>query len=255
MSETNSNLFLSVIIPSYNEEKNFDRGCLDGVLDFLEQQNYQYEVIFSDDGSSDQTVVKLEQFVAENQPKIKNGQLMVLKNSHGGKVSAVRAGMQQASGEWRLFTDFDQSTEISEVDKLLAYQNDGYDIIFGSRKLDPSQIQAKWYRKLFGNVFNLITRILTGLDIKDTQCGFKLFNQKASQLFDQLYVYSPERVNETGAFTGAFDVELFFLARKQKLKYKEVQIKWQHYDTDRVNLLKDSARMFVDVIKIRRAHR
>lgn len=245
--------FLSVIIPSYNEVANFQRGCLERLIPFLEKQNYDYELIFSDDGSTDQTIELLTNFIADNQAKAKHGNLILIKNQHGGKVSAVRNGINRATGQWRLFTDFDQSTDISEVNKLLAFDNQNYDIIFGSRKLDPSQVKAKWYRRLIGDSFNILVRLFTGLKICDTQCGFKLFNQRASQLFNQLYVYDPERVHETGAFTGAFDVELFYLAQKQNLAFKEVQIKWQHFDTTRVNLVKDSLRMFNDIIKIRLA--
>lgn len=248
-----STVFLSVIIPSYNEASNFNRGCLDGILPFLERQNYRYEVIFSDDGSTDDTAQLLESFIDKHQSHLQRGQLCLLKNPHGGKVAAVQAGMNQAAGEWRLFTDFDQSTEISEINKLLPFTDQEYDIIFGSRKLDPSQVKAKWYRRIMGDSFNLIVRLMTGLKISDTQCGFKLFNKPAANLFNQLYVYDPKRVHETGAFTGAFDVELFFLARLRGLKYKEVQIRWQHYATDRVNIIKDSLRMFIDVVKIRRA--
>lgn len=244
-------VFLSVILPSYNEMANFQRGCLDKLIPFLEQQDYRYEIIFSDDGSTDQTAELLSTFISKNQTSAKKGELHLLKNPHGGKVAAVRAGMIKACGKWRLFTDFDQSTEISEVDKLLAYVDEGYDIIFGSRRIDPSQVKAKWYRRFIGDSFNLIVRIITGLKIGDTQCGFKLFSQRGSQLFDHLYVYSPERVHQTGAFTGAYDVELFYLAKKYGLKYKEVQVKWQHFATDRVNLVKDSIKMFCDVVSVR----
>lgn len=242
--------FLSVIIPSYNEQNNYQRGCLDSLVPFLESQNYSYEIIFSDDGSTDQTPKLLEQFIKKHQ-KIQFGTIKLLKNPHGGKVSAVQAGMKVATAKWRLFTDFDQSTEISEVSKLLKYIDQDYGIIFGSRKINPGTVRAKWYRKFIGDTFNLITRIFTGLNIKDTQCGFKLFSEEASKLFDNLYVYSSKRVHETGAFTGAFDVELFVIARIKKIKYKEVPVRWQHYATNRVNIIKDSIRMFGDLIKIK----
>ena len=245
-------IFLSVIIPSYNEAKNFQRGCLDDILPFLEQQKFSYELIFSDDGSTDQTPNFLASFIEKWQPKIEYGELFLLKNHHGGKASTVCAGMKKARGQFRLFTDFDQSTPISELDKLLPY-TDKYDIVFGSRKINTKDVDAKWYRKIIGDTFNLTTRLLTGLDIKDTQCGFKLFNQKASLLFDRLFVYNPNHTHETGAFTGAFDVELFVIARENNLRFKEIPIKWHHFATNRVNIVKDSWRMLLDIIKIRQA--
>lgn len=250
----NEKVFLSVVIPSYNEEVNFRAGCLDGFLEFLEGQKYSYEVIFSDDGSNDRTVELLAEFVKEKQPKLRRGKLVLLKNPHSGKTGAVRSGMNAGRGEWRLFTDFDQSTKISEVEKLLKYKDEGYAIIFGSRKMEPKAVKAKWYRKFVGDTFNLIVRALTGLKIKDTQCGFKLFSAEAAGLFNELYVYGP-RSKEKGAFTGAFDVEIFMLAKAKGWRVKEVPVKWKHHATDRVNIVKDSARMFVDTIKIRWAAR
>ncbi|MBQ6510939.1 glycosyltransferase [Candidatus Saccharibacteria bacterium] len=250
-----SDIFLSVVIPSYNEATNFKSGCLNDILPYLEQQKYHYELIFSDDGSTDETISLLKSFISKNQPKLKYGTITLLANKHGGKTSAVKNGVKHAKGEWRLFTDFDQSTHIKEIEKLLPYTDKGYDIIFGSRKINPKTVEAKWYREFIGNTFNLIVRKITDLKIKDTQCGFKLFSKKGADLFDKLYVYDPKRVSETGAFTGAFDVELFVIAKVQNLKVKEVPIRWQHHDTNRVNIVKDSARMFSDVIKIRRAKR
>lgn len=245
-------IFLSVIIPSYNEAKNFQRHCLDKLLPFLEKQGYSYEVIFSDDGSTDETPNLLEDFIAKWQPSICHGRLVLVNNKHYGKATTVYSGIKKAQGEWRLFTDFDQSTPISEIKKLLPFTSK-YDIIFGSRKLNTKDIKAKWYRKIAGDTFNFITRSLTGLKIKDTQCGFKMFSKNATSLFEKLYVYSPKRTHETGAFTGAFDVELFVIAKENNFTYKEVPIKWRHFSTNRVNMAKDSLRMFIDVVKIKQA--
>lgn len=252
MKNNSRPIFLSIIIPSFNEAENFKRGCLKNLIPFLEQQDYVYEIIFSDDGSTDQTIELLRKFIEGSQSNLKRGELILLQNSHGGKAATVSAGMGRARGEWRLFTDFDQSTPIEEINKLLPF-TECFDIIFGSRKLNTSGIEAKWYRRIIGDTFNLITRTLTGLKIKDTQCGFKLFNQKSDLLFNKLYVYNPKRTHEAGAFTGAFDVELFVIARENGLTFKEVPIRWHHFATNRVNIIKDSWRMFLDILKIRQA--
>lgn len=251
----NKNAFLSVIIPSYNEVANLKRRCLDEVANYLEKQNYRYEIILSDDGSTDGTVKLLRQWQKKFASKLKNGTILLLENPHGGKVFAVSAGMKIAKGQWRLFTDFDQSTHISQIEKLLAFQNDDFDIIFGSRRLNESLVKAKWYRRLAGNTFNFVTRQLLSLKIYDTQCGFKMFNQKSAKLFDKLYVYGQSGDGAKGAFTGAFDVEILYLAKKKGLKVKEVPVAWQHYATERVSLVKDSIKMFLDILKIKQADR
>lgn len=260
MVKTNSTVFLSIVIPSYNEAVNFQRGCLNDILPFLEQQDFIYELILSDDGSTDHTPKLLQDFIVRSQPQLTHGTIKFITNPHGGKVVAIHHGMKIAQGTWCLFTDFDQSIHISELSKLLRFTKQDYAIIFGSRKIHPQQNHTKLSRKFISNTFSLITHVITGLTIKDTQCGFKLFNRQGITLFDQLYIYNPNTIlqhNKTHpklqAFTGAFDVELFLIAKAQKLKVKEVSIKCQHYPTKRVHIIKDSFHMLCDIIKIRQA--
>lgn len=237
--------YLSVIIPSYNEKKNLGRGVLDEVFKFLEAQDFTWEVVLSDDGSTDGTISQLNDYAA------KHKNVKVLKNIHAGKAPTVRAGMLAAKGQWRLFTDFDQSTPLSEVKKLLAVAEKGTDVVIGSREI-PGATRDKEpvYRHMMGRGFNLLVRILAVPGIHDTQCGFKLFSAEATQLFNQLVVYgSQERRKD--AFTGAFDVELLYLARKRGFSVAEIPILWMHNETNRVSPIKDSLRMLKDIFKIR----
>lgn len=240
--------FLSVIIPSYNEKKNFASGVLPRVISYLQQQDYSWEVLLSDDGSTDGTVELLQQFASKN-PGVR-----VIENRHSGKAPTVTAGMLAATGSWRLFTDFDQSTPLSEVEKLLAIAEDRYDVIIGSREIAGAKRDDEpFYRHIMGRVFNLVVQILAVPGVYDTQCGFKLFSAPATEdLFSRLSVYGnlAERLD---AYTGAFDVELLFIARKLKYKIAEVPIHWEHRETDRVSPIKDSLRMFIDIFRIRLA--
>lgn len=237
--------YLSVIIPSFNEEKNFQRGVLDSVVEYLGKQKYSWEVILSDDGSTDNTPKLLDDFAK------KHSAVTVLHNDHGGKAPTVSAGMLKASGEWRLFTDFDQSTPLSEVEKLFAWKED-YLVIIGSREISGAlRDKEPFHRHIMGKGFNLVVQTLTVRGIQDTQCGFKLFNHVTiKSLFNNLYVYGPGSARKD-AFTGALDVELLYLAHKYGFPIKEVPIFWKHNPTDRVNPLKDSVRMFKDVLRIR----
>ncbi|MBD3250689.1 MAG: glycosyltransferase [Candidatus Pacebacteria bacterium] len=243
--------YLSVVIPSYNELSNLKRGVLPQVLEYLHQFEKKFdqtwELILSDDGSTDGTLELLNQFAAQD-PRIK-----VLANQHAGKGPTVSKGMLTAKGKWRLFTDFDQSTPLSEVEKLLAFTPQ-YDLAIGSREIAGAlRDKEPFYRHLMGRGFNFFVQALAVRGIEDTQCGFKLMSAQATdELFPKLYIYS-ERNASQDAFTGAFDVELLFLARKKGFKTKEVPILWKHYQTDRVNPIKDSWRMFKDIIKIRLA--
>lgn len=236
---------LSVVIPAYNEASNFAAGKLKPVADYINSKNLSWEVIVVDDGSSDGSTNKIKSWV-EAQPGWK-----FIANSHQGKAATVMAGMLAAKNEFTLFTDFDQATPISEVEKLMPFINKGYPVVIGSREVKGALRQHEpWFRHLMGKVFNYLVKLVAIQGIADTQCGFKIFErQTARDLFSRLKVYQPRA--EKHAFTGAFDVELLFIANCLGLKIAEVPVHWQHQPTTRVNPLRDSVRMFFDVLKIR----
>ncbi|HKZ35281.1 MAG TPA: dolichyl-phosphate beta-glucosyltransferase [Patescibacteria group bacterium] len=238
---------LTIIIPAFNEAANFKAGKLEEVADYLKKNKLDWEVLVVDDGSSDGSNVAIAKWV--------NQQLhwRFIQNPHQGKAATVMAGVVAATKPHLLFTDFDQATPIGEVEKLLPFIAKGYQIVIGSREVKGS-LRAKepWYRHLMGKGFNFLVQIVALRGIHDTQCGFKIFDAKiAKDLFNRLKVYRPRP--EKHAFTGAFDVELLFLAQKQGLEVAEVPVHWYHSPTTRVNPIRDSIRMFMDVVKIRLA--
>lgn len=236
---------LSVVIPAFNEKENFLGGKLDEVNDYLEKNQLDWEVIVSDDGSTDGSTEKIKEWLQGKS----NWSLLV--NQHQGKAMTVKTGVEAAAGRQVLLTDFDQATPIGEVEKLLPFIDKGYQIVIGSREVKGAlRQQEPWYRHLMGKVFNSLVQLVAIRGIHDTQCGFKIFETKAARdLFSRLIVYRPHP--EKHAFTGAFDVELLYLAYKQNLRIAEVPVHWYHAPTTRVNPLRDSVRMFIDVIKIR----
>ena len=241
-----NNIYLSVIIPAYNESGNFKKGKIEEVYKYLKGRKYSFELVFVDDGSTDNTIELLKKF-AKNKPEV-----VIINNQHMGKGPTVYTGMTKARGINRLFTDFDQATPIEEVEKLLPFRKKGYDIIIGSREVQGAKREKEpFYRHLMGKGFNLVVKIFAVRGINDTQCGFKLLSQKAtSELFPKLSAASQNKIRKD-AFTGAFDVELLFLAKKNNFQIAEVPVFWKHVKTDRVSPIKDSLRMFFEVLKIR----
>jgi len=237
--------YLSVIIPAYNEEPNFNKGTIDEVPKYLEKQNYHYEILIVDDGSDDKTAELAEEFAK------KHKNIRVIKNPHQGKAETVKTGVEKSEGEIILFTDFDQATPLDEIEKLLPYFPE-YDIVIGSRQLPGAKREKEpFHRHLMGLVFNIIVQIIAIRGIWDTQAGFKAFKgDLAKNLFTKLKVYGQGKKVQ-GALVTAFDVEILFIAKKHGYKIKEVPIIWHHVSSLRVSPVKDSLRMLRDVIKIR----
>jgi len=236
--------FLTIVIPCYNEEKNLRRGVLDQVEKYLKKQDYASKVIISDDGSIDGSIKFVEKF-AKYHPRFK-----LLKNKHGGKPYAVKAGIMEAKGEITLFTDMDQSTPLKEIEKLFPYFKKSYDVVIGSR--GTVRKGAPWYRKILAKGFLFIRRLLIVRKVVDTQCGFKAFKNKvARDLFRSLKIYGPQEKEVKGGRVTAFDVELLFLAEKKGYKIAEVPVEWGYEAAKRVNYLKESYLMAKEIFRVR----
>lgn len=240
-----SEVFLSVVIPSYDEMANLQKGVLDKVKSFLDKKKYSYEVIVVDDGSKDGSVEFVEKFVKDNKT------FSLLKNSHLGKAGAVTAGILKAHGKYVLFTDMDQATPIEELDKLLPYFEKGYDVVIGSRH---GRKGAPWTRKLMAQGMMVLRTALVGLKgISDTQCGFKIFTKDAGKkIFQKMYDLHHGFASVSGSSVAAgFDVEVLFLAQAMGYKIKEVPVTWLYVETRRVSPVKDSLDAVSYLLKIR----
>jgi glycosyltransferase involved in cell wall biosynthesis len=239
------NLFLSVVIPCYNEEQNIRLGALDKVARYMEEQKYTWEVLVVDDGSSDESLSLIKKFITHN-PHFR-----VIANNHEGKAGSVVSGMLAAGGRAVLFSDLDQSTPLDQVEKLLPWLSKGYDIVIGSRK--GRRQGAPLLRKLMGVGFMMVRNLMLGLGgITDTQCGFKLFkNEVAKEVFSRLKLYSGHKQATGSRVTAGFDVELLFVATQLGYSIKEVGVEWHYVDTRRVSPLADSLDALIDIAQIR----
>ncbi len=239
-------IFLTVVLPNYNEEENLKRGVLDQVYTYLSQQNYSFEIIVSDDGSTDNSPKIVQQF-AQTHP-----QLHLLKNSHAGKPFALRSAINQAKGRFVLLTDMDQSTPIEEIEKLLPWVDKGYKVIIGSR--GKFRKDAPLYRKLASVIFQLARRSILLPEIIDTQCGFKLIEtQLARKIFSKMLLFQRDS-QAKGWKVTAYDVEMLHLARKLGESIKEVPVVWQDEDVSSGksrNFIKESYEMLLEILRVR----
>lgn len=229
-------MYLSVVIPAYNEEHRIE-ATLFSIDAYLRRQTYDYEIIVINDGSADKT----EEVVQRAAQKISH--LRVITNhEHHGKGWVVRMGMLSAKGLFRLFMDADNSTHISNLDRLFPFVQKGYDIVVSSRRLEGATIEVhqNWIRDALGAAFRLLTHIIVPVGVKDTQNGFKLFSARAAE-----EVFRRQRT-----FTWAFDVEILAIARLFQFKIKEVPIHWVNDGRSHVTI-KGMARMLIEVFQIR----
>lgn len=238
--------FLSVIIPSFNEHSNLHKGLIDSVYGYLSKQAFSFELILADDGSTDGTAQALQKIAEKHQ------EVRFLGLKHAGKGPTVQQAMLKAFGRYRLYTDFDQSTPIQELQKMLPFFEREYDMVIGSREVHGSAREREpFYRHLMGKGFNLMVKLLAVRGIHDTQCGFKIMTgDLVRDIFPKLSVTVKPKAD---AFTGAFDVELLYLAKKAGYRIAEVPVQWQHVQTQRVSPIKDSSRMFFQLLRIKAA--
>lgn len=237
---------VTVLIPNYNEIENVKRGVLGNIVSYLKKQSYPFEVIISDDGSTDTSVLAIKEFAD------KHSEVRVIYNQHAGKPYALRSGIKEARGKYVLLTDMDQSTPIAELSKLLPWTEKGYNIVIGSRgakRADTTPI-----RQLASIIFLLVRRMILLREIHDTQCGFKLIETGlANKVFSHMRLFG--RVNNAiGWKVTAYDVELLHVAKKLSAQIKEVRVVWKNEDTTMGksrNFIKESIEMLFEIMRVR----
>jgi len=239
---------ISIIIPCYNEENNLKKGVLQEVYDFLNTQKFIWEVVICNDESTDNSLKLVQDFVS------KHKNFSVLDLPHGGKPSAVWGGIQKAKYPLVLFTDMDQSTPLKELNKLLPYFDQGYDVVIGSR--GATREGNSVIRKIMAKGFLLGRRLVLLPKIIDTQCGFKAIKTNlAKEIFPELQFFK-DKSNKSGWRVSAFDVELLFMAQKWGHKIKEVPVKWHDEDVSSTKgdsasrYSKESKQMLQEIIRI-----
>jgi len=233
---------VSIIIPFFNEEKRV-RKTISVIKNFLKKnKSIKVEIIFVNDGSSDDTEVILESYLKEL--LLKNHSIMFYKLAFNqGKGYAIKYGVEKSQYNWILMCDFDMSTK---PDQLILWTRNGFigninSAYFGSRTHSNSKTQKKYHRLIFGKVFAILINLLFSINIKDTQCGFKLFHKNyALNIFKKLKSYR-----------FVFDIDLILLLRNKKILIKELPVTWIHMPNGKLNIFRDVPIMIYDLFRLK----
>jgi dolichyl-phosphate beta-glucosyltransferase len=227
---------ISIVIPAFNEALRLP-VTLDRIEHFLKTSGLSGEVIVVDDGSRDATAEVVRQRAA-SWPQL----ALVTSPRNAGKGAAVRLGMSQAHGRYRIFSDADLSVPIDDLEKLLRPLRAGAGVAIASRGLKDSQVELHqpWYRETMGKIFNRLVRIFVLGGVHDTQCGFKAFSAEvADRVFPAL---------QTRGF--GFDVEVLYRAHQAGYRIVEVPTRWINSPQSRVHPIRHSTMMFLELLAI-----
>lgn len=231
---------LSVVIPMYRESARIVRTLRDAI-ETLETRSQPSEIVLVDDGSPDDTVSVVKPFLTDTAVGPIQRITLVRFERNRGKGAAVRAGLAEARGQWRLMMDADNAARVTEVDTLLAHASGNTGIVAGSRSMPESVVSAKGSRRLTGLIFKTA---LLGLGLRlarDTQCGFKLYRADVAEAI------ATHGIEDR----FAFDIEHLLLAQKLGTAVREVGIRWTHIDGGQINPVVDGLKMLVQAAKIR----
>jgi len=230
-------LFLSVVIPAYNEENRI-RDTIAKIAAYTETLRGPSEIIIADDGSEDHTREQVKQ-ISARVPRIR----YLKSEKNRGKGYAIRQGMLSSQGQFSLLTDADLSTPIGELDKFLPEMTGPEKILIGNRRMPGSQIIQRQdrFRENMGRVFTLTGNVILGLKQSDLTCGFKIFGAQA-----RLKIFSVQKING-----WAYDAEILFLAKKFGFQIKDIPVIWENSETTKVKLLSASLVSFAELLKIR----
>ena len=236
------NIDLSIVIPVYNEEESLEL-LYNSIINNLENTNLNFEIIFIDDGSKDNSYNLITQFVqnlkTNNRIKIK-----VIKSKRNlGKGSALKLGVEKAKHDWILTTDIDMSVSLFQfsnwMKKKLIHRK--YFVYFGSRTHEKSIIKKNILRNVLGNIMRFFVSTILNIKMKDTQCGYKLYKKAVAKLiFSKLKNCGFEH-----------DVELVLLLKSKRIKIRELPVKWTHKNSSSLNILWDPIKMLVGIFLLK----
>ena len=228
---------LSIVIPAYNEERRIVRALEDYAKFFTAKYKDNFEILVVANGCRDNTVGVVKE-VAKRYKQIKYKDI----KEPIGKGGAVIEGFKLVNGELIGFVDADDSTS-SEVFYDLIKKINGYDGIIASRWTKGSIIKPRQplSRRIASRCFNMLVRILFGINVSDSQCGAKLLKRNVVKSV----------VNDLGITRWAFDVDLLYNLKRKNFKFIEIPTVWSDTYGSKLDVVRTSIEMFLAISRLR----
>ena len=234
---------LSIIFPVFNEELRLN-SSFNHIKSFLKKEKkLKIEIIFVDDGSRDNSYNLIEKFIKNLKTKNKVKLKSLKSKNNLGKGAALKLGVKNAKNDWILTTDIDMSVSLFQISGWIKKKliDKKHSVYFGTRSHKKSIVQRNFIRKILGDIGSVLISIILNINIKDTQCGYKLYKKKLAK-------FAFSKLKNCG---WVHDIELILLLKSKKVKIKELPVRWVHKDNSKVNVLLDPIKMFIGIIVIR----
>jgi dolichyl-phosphate beta-glucosyltransferase len=234
---------LSIIFPVFNEELRL-KSSFNHIKSFLKKKKkLKIEIIFVDDGSKDNSYNLIVKFVNNFKLKNKVKFKIVKSETNLGKGAALKLGVEKAAYDWILTTDIDMSVSLFQISawekkKLIEKKHSVY---FASRSHKKSIVERNFIRKVLGDIGSFLISVILNINIKDTQCGYKLYKRQHAK-------FAFSKLKNCG---WDHDIELILLLKSKNIAIKELPIKWMHKENSKVNIFLDPIKMFIGILIIR----
>lgn len=233
-------IYLSLIIPLYNEERCLKRN-VETIVAYLNALKKDYELILVNDGSTDSTAFIIDGILKEN-PRAK----CISNSKNKGKGHAVRSGVLHAYGEYVVYIDADLAVPIRFVGSCVRMLETGIPLVIGSRHLPDSSFKVREdpLRQFLGELFRSFATWGLSLNVSDITCGLKGFEKGAAY-----ELLSRAKINRWG-----YDAELIFLAQKLGYPIGEIAVDWYHSFDSKVKIVSASVKTLIEMFQIRYYH-
>lgn len=228
-------ILLSIILPVYNNS-NVLKNNLPYLYENLLKKEFEFEILIIDDGSKDRKNV--ESISKEYNCKY------IRSQKNYGKGNAIKQGISNTNGLYRIYTDADIPYEYEDIEKIIHFlDKEKYDMVIGDRTLNNSTYykDISFLRSFGSKLFSFIVGGVTSGKFGDTQCGLKGFTSEAAvNLFKKTHING-----------FAIDVELLYVALRKNYKIKKIPVKLRKQGVSTVKVIKHGFLMLIDLIKIK----